>query len=191
LIDLREIRLLWRTSRMDFYASLIAFIGVLLMGLLDGVIVAVIASLLMLLLRFTHPHIAFLGRIPHTDRFSDLARHPDNEPLPGMLALRVESSLMYFNADEVYARIMERVNQVADDLKLVAIDMSTSPYVDHTSAHMLCRLYDQLATRGIAFRIAEAHGEVRDILRSAGLEEKIGHISRKVSLAELIDRRAV
>ena len=79
LIDLAELRHLWRASRLDFAAAAVALAGVLLMGVLDGVLIAVLASLLMLLARSSRPHVAFLGRIPGTNRFSDLARHPGNE----------------------------------------------------------------------------------------------------------------
>ena len=79
LIDIQELRHLWRVSRLDFAAAAVALAGVLLMGVLDGVMVAVVASLVMLLWRGATPYVAFLGRIPGTDRFSDIARHPTNE----------------------------------------------------------------------------------------------------------------
>jgi hypothetical protein len=67
-------------------------VGVLVLGILDGVIVAVLASVIMLLGRVARPHVAFLGRIPGTDRYSDADRHPENEPIHGVLAFRVEAS---------------------------------------------------------------------------------------------------
>ena len=85
-----------------------ALTGVLVMGILDGVMIAVLASVLMLLRRAARPHVAFLGRIPGTNRFSDLARHPDNEPLPGLLVFRVQSSLLYFNVDYVLETVRRR-----------------------------------------------------------------------------------
>ena len=96
LIDLKEFRYLWHASRIDFAAAGVALAGVLLMGVLDGVIIAVLASAAMLLMRVTRPHVAFLGRVPGTDRFSDVARHPENEATPGVLAFRVEGSLRLF-----------------------------------------------------------------------------------------------
>lgn len=83
LIDVREFRHLFRVSRLDFAAAVMALVGVLLLGILDGVIFAVGASLLMLLKLSATPHVAYLGRIPGTNRFSDLARHPDNESIRG------------------------------------------------------------------------------------------------------------
>jgi SulP family sulfate permease len=94
LINIKELRHLCRVSRIDFAAAMVALVAVLLLGILNGVIFAVVASLLMLLIRSSTPHVAYLGRIPGTNRFSDLERHPDNEPIPGALLFRVEAALL-------------------------------------------------------------------------------------------------
>ena len=188
LIDIGELRHLWRASRFDFYAALAAFVGVLLLGILDGVIVATIASLLLLLGRTARPHVAFLGRIPGTARFSDRARHRDNEVLPGVLAFRVESSLFYFNIDHVYQTILAELNRSPESPKLVIWDLSTSPIIDIAGARMMIRLHEELETRGILFTVAEAHGDARDMLRAEGFEDQVGHISRKESLDAAIAR---
>jgi high affinity sulfate transporter 1 len=186
LIDLRELRHLWRVSRMDFAAASIAFVGVLCMGVLDGVIVAVVASLAMLLWRTSQPQVAFLGRIPGTRRFSDIARHPDNEPLAGVLAFRVQSSLLYFNADHVREVVLARAKQEAG-LRRVVCDLSNVPYIDVPGARMLKRLHQELNEQQIEFKIAEAHGPVRDMLRSEELESLVGTITRHVALADLVE----
>jgi len=82
LIDFPAMLRMWRISRIDFYAAAIALVAVLLLGILEGILLAALASILMLLVRASSPHVAFLGRIPGTSSFSDLARHPENEPLP-------------------------------------------------------------------------------------------------------------
>ena len=139
LIDLKELRYLWHASRIDFAAAGVALVGVLVMGILDGVIVAVLASLAMVLGRVARPHVAFLGRIPGTERFSDVARHPENEAIPGVLAFRVEASLVYFNVDHVPQTALEQVRREAG-LRRVVQDLSTTPYVDVAGARMLRRL---------------------------------------------------
>jgi high affinity sulfate transporter 1 len=185
LVDLAELRHLWRASRLDFAAAAVALVGVLLMGVLDGVVVAVLASVLMLLGRVSQPHVAFLGRIPGTDRFSDLERHPGNQPIPGILAFRPEASLLYFNADHVLETVRQRA-KTEPNLRRVVCDLSNSPYVDVAGARMLRRLDEELNAAGFDFRIVEAHGKVRDMLRAEGLEERVGSISRRNSLAEAI-----
>ena len=186
LIDVRELRHLWRASRLDFGAAAVALAGVLLMGVLDGVVVAVLASVVMLLGRSSRPHVAFLGRIPGTNRFSDLARHPENEPIPGVLAFRVQSSLLYYNIDHVLETVRQRAEQQAG-LRKVVCDLSNVPYVDIAGARMLRRLHQELTASGIDFKIVEAHGPVRDLLRAEGLEDLVGSITRHSSLAALLD----
>ena len=87
LLDFPALLRMWRVSRVDFYAAAIALVAVLLLGILDGILLAAAASMLMLLARASRPHVAFLGRIPGTNSYSDLARHPDNEPLPGVIGI--------------------------------------------------------------------------------------------------------
>ena len=94
--------------------------GVLRPGLLRGVMIGAIISLVLLIRRASRPHVAFLGRIPGTRRFSDRERHPDNELIPGVLIFRPESGLVYFNMDHVRDTIVDRVRAEATPPKLVA-----------------------------------------------------------------------
>jgi MFS superfamily sulfate permease-like transporter len=188
LIDIAELRHLWRVSPLDFAAAGVALAGVLLMGILDGVVIAVLASVLMLLWRGARPYVAFLGRIPGTNRFSDLARHPDNESLPGVLAFRVQSSLLYFNVDYVLEVVRRRARETAG-LHRVICDLSNVPYVDIAGARMLRRLYEELSAMKVDLKIVEAHGPTRDILRAEGLETLVGSITRYGGIAELIAER--
>lgn len=189
LIDIAELRHLWRVSRLDFGAAAVALMGVLFMGVLDGVIVAVIASLVMLLARGSWPYVAFLGRIPGTNRFSDLARHPDNEPLPGVLAFRIQSSLLYFNVDHVLDTVRQQVKLQAG-LRRVICDLSNVPYIDISGARMLRRLQEELARDNIDFKIVEAHAPVRETLRAEKLDEVVGAITRRTSLADVVAEHA-
>ncbi len=186
LIDVRELRHLFRVSRLDFAAAVVALAGVLLLGILDGVIFAVVASLVMVLQRSATPHVAFLGRIPGTNRFSDLARHPDNEPVPGVLIFRVEAPLLYFNADHVQRTVLERVRSQSDGLHVVVCDLSNSPYLDLAGTRMLARLFDELKTMNIELLVVEAHATERDILRAEGLDKLVGPIHRETSLADAL-----
>jgi SulP family sulfate permease len=186
LINIKELRHLFRVSRPDFAAAMVALVAVLLLGILNGVIFAVVASLLMLLTRTSTPHVAFLGRIPGTDRFSDFARHPDNEPVRGALLFRVEAALLYFNVEHILRDVLQRVRDTAPGLKLVICDLSNSPYVDLAGARMLARLHDELEALKIELLVVEAHATERDILRAEGLEKLVGPIDRHISLADAV-----
>ena len=105
---------MWRISRLDFYAAAVALIAVLLLGILHGILLAAFASISLLLMRAARPHVAFLGRIPGTTTYSDIDRHPDNEPLPGVIAFRPEASLLYVNADLVLESVLDRLQHSTD-----------------------------------------------------------------------------
>jgi high affinity sulfate transporter 1 len=185
LIDLPALTRMWRISRMDFYAATIALVSVLLLGILQGILLAAIASILMLLARASQPHVAFLGRVPGSNSYSDAARHPENEPTPGVIAFRPEASLLYVNADAVLEIVSKRL-QDSSDIRLVVCDLSASPHVDLAGSRMLHRLHEELVSRGIAFRIVGARGRVRDLLRAEGIAEKIGGLDRVATLDGLL-----
>lgn len=193
LIDLRALAHMWRISRLDFYAAATALGAVLILGILQGILLAATASILLLLFRASRPHVAFLGRIPGTNRYSDLSRHSENATLPGVIAFRPEASLIYVNADSVLETVLRHVRACnRSDVSLVVCDLSASPYVDLAGARMLHDLHEALSARGIRLRVVGAHGFVRDLLRADGVAGKIGDLDRTVTLENLLaDRNEV
>ena len=187
LVNVRELRHVWRVSRYEFAVSMIAFAAVLLLGILKGVMVAVVVSLLLLLRRAANPNVAFLGRIPGTRSFSDLERNPDNQPVPGVLVVRVEASLLYFNSEHVRDAVWERIRSLPEPPRLVLFDLSSSPMVDLAGARMLKTMQAALKESGATLRLVEARAAVRDILRAEGLEEHVGPIDRRVTVADVVD----
>jgi MFS superfamily sulfate permease-like transporter len=171
LVDVAALLRMWRISRIDFYAAAIALVAVLLLGILQGILLAAIASILLLLARASQPNVAFLGRLPGTGRYADSARNPDVEPIPGVVAFRPEASLLYINAETVLEQVLARVRGAADT-GLVVCGLSSSPFTDLAGAKMLHDLHAELASRGIALQIVGARGRVRDVLQADGLAEK-------------------
>ena len=186
LINISALKHLYRVSRFEFRVSMVAFVGVLLLGILKGVLLAAIASILMLLQRASRPHVAFLGRIPGTQRFSDMERNPNNQPVPQMVIFRVEAALLYFNTDYISKIVSEKI-QSTENPRFVICDLSASPNVDLAGARMISKLNDDLAAKGIIFRLAEARSSVRDILRAEGLEERVGPINRHISVNAAVE----
>ena len=187
LINISELRHVWRVSRFEFSVSMVAFAAVLLLGILKGVLVAVLVSLLLMIRRAAHPHVAFLGRIPGTRSYSDMERNPDNEAVAGTLVFRVEASLLYFNVEHVRDAVWRRIRSTAEPLKLVVCDLSTSPAVDLAGVRMLATLHAELQAAGIRLRLVSAHAKVRDILRAEEMEELTGYFGRRISVADVID----
>jgi MFS superfamily sulfate permease-like transporter len=160
---------------------------VLLLGILQGILLAALGSVLLLLARASRPNVAFLGRIPGTSSYSDLARHPENEPLPGVIVFRPEASLIYINADAVLEAVLRRLC-ASSDVRLVVCDLSASPYLDLAGSQMLHELHGELAARGVTLRIVGARGWVRDLLRADGVSEKVGGVNRGGTLDALLGR---
>jgi sulfate permease, SulP family len=186
LIDLKELNRMRKVNSFDLIIALLAMISVICFGILQGVLIAALASLILIIKAVSSPHIAFLGRIPGTDRFTDIKRHPDNELLPGVLLFRVESPLVYFNVSYVYNHVWPKIAESASTLKVVIIDLSTSAYIDSSGARLIKRLFLNLEAQGIIFKVAEAHSEVRDILRFEDVEHLLGHVSRRDSIHDVI-----
>jgi len=186
LVDIKEMKRLFRVNKFDFVIAMIALICVIVFGILKGVLIGALFSLTLIIRNVSSPHVAFLGRIPGTNRYTDIKRHPDNELLPGVLLFRVESTLVYFNVATVYNRVWAKVKEMGDSLKVVIFDLSTSATIDSSGARLIKRLYENLKARGVEFKVAEAHSEVRDTLRYEEIEHLLGHVSRRDTLHDVI-----
>ena len=187
LLDFPTLFRMRRVSPIDFYAATTALGAVLVLGILQGILVAVIASILLLLFNVSRPHVAFLGRIPGTSRFSDLARHPENELLAGVIAFRPEASLIYVNVDGVLESVLNRLKAVGpSNVHLLVCDLSASPYIDLAGSRMLHELHHYLSAHNIQLRIVGGHASVRDLLRADGLSEKVGGLHRSITLKSVL-----
>jgi high affinity sulfate transporter 1 len=186
LVSVSALRHLWRSDGREFFIAMVAMFGVLGQGLLRGVAIGALISLVLLIRRAALPPVAVLGRIPGTRRFSDRDRHPENEAIPGMLIVRPGASLLYFNMNYVRDTIEERV-RAEKETKLVVLDLSEVSVVDMHAAEMLAGLAGELAAKGIDIQAVEAHSQVRDRLRSEGLTERFGGIGRLRTVADAAD----
>ena len=187
LFKLSALKHLWRADRSEFVVAMAALLGVLGSGLLRGVMIGAVISLVQLLRTASRPHVAFLGRIPGSRRFSDRQRHPDNELIPGVLIFRPESGLVYFNVDHVCRTILDRVNAEPTLPKLIVLDLSAAPRVDLQSAQSLGDLSNELTSKGLQVQAVEARSSVRDRLRHEGVDAKLGGINRFSSVADAVE----
>ncbi len=186
LIKIKELKRIRQLNSMEFNVALIAIAGVLVFGILKGVMISVIMSLILLIRRSSRPEVALLGRIGNTTHFSDTVRHSDNIITPGIVILRIESSILYFNTEDILAKMYERIRSSGQNLKFLILDLSASPYVDVAGSKMLLNLAEELHKKGTRIRIVQALSGVRDILRKQGIEEITGHISRDKTIAEAL-----
>jgi high affinity sulfate transporter 1 len=187
LLNLSILKALWLDDRSEFVVAMAAFAGVLTFGLLLGVMLGSLISLVQLVRISSRPHVALLGRIPGTRRFSDRDRHGDNELIPDVMIFRPESTLVYFNVDNICEAILSRVRVEAARPKLVVLDLSAAPIVDMQSAHTLASMADELTAMSIQFHAVEPRSSVRDRLRREGVDIKLGGVNRFTSVADVID----
>jgi SulP family sulfate permease len=130
LFKAKQLKHLWQVSRSEFFVAIAAALGVLGSGMLRGVMIGAVLSLVLMIRKASVPHVALLGRIPGTNRFSDLERHTDNESIDQVMIFRPEASLIYFNIDHVCNSIRQRVTDGGEAVRLVIIDLSAAPIVD-------------------------------------------------------------
>lgn len=185
LFKVKALKRLWQYDRPEFVVAMAALAGVLCSGLLRGVLIGAIISIVQLIRSASRPHVAVLGRVPGTRLFSDIGRHEENQVVPGIFICRPESGLVYFNIDHVRDTIVAGAKAASS--QLVILDLSAAPRVDLQAVETLVALQQELATSKIRLQIVGAHASVRDKLRQAGLEEKVGTISRHINVADSVD----
>ena len=187
LFKVSTLKHLRHTNRSEYIVAVGALVGVLSSGLLRGVMIGAIISLVLLIRRASRPHVALLGRIAGTRRFSDHDRHADNELIPRVLVFRPEGGLLYFNMDHVRDTIAERVRAEASAPGLVVLDLSAAPHVDMHGAHMLAELAGELTAAGSRVQAVEARAAVRERLRGEGVDAQLGGVNRFTSVADAVE----
>src|SRR5262249_26760300 len=148
LIDFAALRDLWRISRMEFMFALIAMWGPIGLGVLNGVVIAIAATLVYLIHKLMYPREALLGRIPGREGFFKLHRTPQAQPVKGLGICLIQGSVLFFNADYVQSRISAIVDKLPRDTRWLVIDGGAIPQIDSTAAAMLADLHAELAERG-------------------------------------------
>jgi MFS superfamily sulfate permease-like transporter len=186
LIKVHVLKHLWNFSRVEFAVSMAAMLGVLGSGILRGVLIGAVLSLLLLLRRSSRPNTTELGRVPGTSFFANLQRHPENQVETGALIFRTEGSILYFNADYVRDRLMELLQRRTDKVQLVIFFMGMVPTVDLAGAEMLMDLHKTLRAQEIDFQLAEARGEVREALRRAEYVASCGKVEANQTVDDLL-----
>ena len=174
LIDVAELKEIWRISRMEFAFALIAMAGAISFGVLNGVIIAIAATLVYLLRKMMFPRDAFLGRIPGREGFFKLHRFADARAVPGLTVWVLQGSLLFFNTDYVRARLRSIVEELPAGSRWFVLDCRAITQMDSTAAAMLEDVRVDLLARGVTLCLAELHADARAMLERAGLIDRIG-----------------
>jgi high affinity sulfate transporter 1 len=179
LVRFEDLRRLRAESRGEFRIALIAFLGVLILGLLNGVLLAALGSIVLLIARVSRPIIAVLERDPVGGRFVNRERYVDTEPAPGVLVLRTAGAWVYFNAEHIRRHILELVDINPTPVGAVVLNFSMTSYVDVTGASALRNLARALHERGIKLALAELRDDVRENLKAVDAEQDLDLTSHR------------
>ena len=174
LVDLHALRQIWQFSRTEFFVAMAALVGVLGSGPVNGVLLGATMSIVLLLRQASRPRVTELARIGGTTYFADRVRNPEHEATPGVLVVRCEAALLYFNVDYVSERVFHFLGAREDRVRLVVFFLGSVPRIDLAGAEFIAELDRLLRKRGIALRLADAHGDVRDALQRFGFEHEQG-----------------
>ena len=173
LFDLAAFRRLARISRIELAFALLAAVGVVGFGVLQGVAVSVGATLLYAMYVSANPRDALLGRLPGETVLGKLHLNPDARPVPGIVVWLFESSVWFFNADAFRRRAREIMDR-AGDVQWFVLDAEAMTQADADAVEALYGLKRELDARGIALAIAGGHGQFRLALERSGLADKVG-----------------
>jgi high affinity sulfate transporter 1 len=174
LVDVAALRHIWRFSRTEFLVAIAAFLGVLGSGPVNGVLLGAAISIVLLLRQAARPRVTELAQVPGTTFYVDRSRSPQHPPPPGVLVVRCESALFYFNVEYVRQRVFELLSARKDAVRLVVLSLGAVPRVDLAGAELLKDLHNVFRAQHISFRLADARGEIRDALGRIGFDREHG-----------------
>jgi high affinity sulfate transporter 1 len=188
LVRLGELRRLRIESRAEFWSSMVACVGVLFFGLLNGLLLAAVGSLVMLIAQTSRAEVVVLGRERFTGHFVSRARNPDASDTPGALVLRSASTWLYFNAEHIRRQILDMIDGAPTGIRIVVLDFSGVPAIDITAGTLLRALVRSLKDRGIKIELAELRDEVVETLKIIDAEYDLGPVVAHRTIEDCLAR---
>ena len=187
LIDGHEVKHLWKVERADLALLAITFTVTLLVGVEEGILSGVLASMLWLIANTTRPHIALLGRLPGTTHFRNLKNHPDALAPADAILIRLDAQLYYGNVAHLDEVLRAAEQELPERLRTVVLDASAINRIDSTADAALRRSVEAYRARGVAFGLAGLKVPVRRVLQRSGCLETIGEENLFLSVHEAVE----
>jgi high affinity sulfate transporter 1 len=169
--DVKGMLALYRQQSREFGLSLIAFLGVAFVGVIQGIAIAIALSMLVLVWNAWHPYSAVLARVDGRKGFHDLSRHPEGRTVPGLVIFRWDAPLFFANGQIFHARVLAAVEAAAASVRQVIVAADAISQVDVTAAEALATLERELRERGVELQFAGLKGPVKDSLARLGLAD--------------------
>ncbi|WP_151705575.1 SulP family inorganic anion transporter [Nitrincola alkalilacustris] len=163
LIDIASLKKAWRYDRADGVTLLTTAIAVIVLGVEGGILIGLCLSIATQLWRGSKPHVAVVGRIPHSEHFRNISRY-DVETLPGLVAVRIDENIFFANTKAIEQAINRALSEQPDTHALLLI-LSAVNQIDSTGLEMLSELAEGLEAKGIAIHLAEVKGPLMDKLK--------------------------
>lgn len=174
LVEPGEAKFLWKVRKRDFLIMMITFVATLLLGILEGIGVGVLISIGIVIYRSSYPNIVMLGRLPDTDHYRDLERHPEGLTQTNTIIVRIDASLYFANIPYMKEKLEELEIESGKNLDQVIIDAIGINDVDSSALHALKEVVNEYQERDIDVMFTGVKGPVRDIFMRSGLKEIIG-----------------
>ena len=185
LVDLAEVRHLWKLDRAELALLGLTFAATLSVGIEAGIGIGVAASLLWFTYEATQPHSAVLGRVRGTQSYRNVDRYPEALRVDGVLILRFDASFFYGNVAFVKATINRALDE-RPDVHDVVIDAGGMNRLDSSALSALAEILDELDARGVSLSLAAVKGPVRDALAKAGLDDRLGDRAQYLSVHDAV-----
>jgi high affinity sulfate transporter 1 len=175
LWKVRQLRHVYLERRAEFWLGMATLLGVVVFDVLPGLVIGVASMLLLVIWNASRPHLAVLGRVPGSPGvFVGIRHHPDAEPVPGILVVRLESPIFYANAAPVRDRVKELVAHADPLPHAVVLDMSANDELDITSAQVLDELVTTLHGAGLDVALADVRTHVARMAQRSDLLRTLG-----------------
>jgi len=173
LVDVKEMRHIARVKRTDLVGLGFAFGATLIVGIEKGMLVAIVASMLVVFARMSNPHTATLGRIPGTTSYRNVDRYPDAEIDDGIRIIRIDAALSFVNANMVKRLCLTEATQVTEPPRVLLLDCSGINDIDATGATILAEIITELDDTPTTLHLCDVKGPVRDVLARAGISQRL------------------
>ncbi len=178
LIDIQGAREVYHVKRADFYLLVLTFFATLSLGIQWGILVGVGASVLLFLVRTTRPHFAVLGRVPESQTYLNVARHPHAETLEGIILVRIDAQFYFGNVSFLKETVRRLVDESEAPVRYFVLEAAGVNDLDSAAAATLSELDEELAARNIKLVLTRIKGPVRDVLHRTGLLDKMAREGR-------------
>ena len=190
MIDVPELRYLLETRRIDGAIALLTFGATLGIGIQQGILIGVGASVVVVLWDLSQPHVVELGHVPGTQEFRDVSRHPEAESISDIRITRIDSRFSFANAKTLKEEILEDADH--EGVRALIIDTTGVNDLDTTATQALQEIVDGLAERDVELSVAGAKGPLRDVLERSGLMGKIGeerfYMNAHMAVSDILER---